>query len=71
MFDSHPILLTCLRSYSDWSTQDSLGFLCQRLGGFFSISAHCVDYYVPECHAYLLYMIDSELVRQRHLDYVK
>ncbi len=68
---SAPIYLHCLRSYGDWRTQDRLGFLCQTLGGFFSVKGDCVLYFVPESHAYMMYLIDSDLRRCEHLDYIK
>ena len=66
-----PIYYSCLRSYTDWDIQDRLGFLAQRLGGWLSIRADCVDYFVPESYTYMLYMIDPNLVRHSHLDYIK
>jgi hypothetical protein len=66
-----PQYLHCLRSHASVVVQDRLGFLCQRLAGFFTIRADCVDYFVPESHAYLLYLIDANLRRQQHLDYIQ
>lgn len=64
------MLIVCLRSRSSWTIQDSLGFLTQRLHGWFSIRNDCVDYFVPEPSAYLLYLIDPQLERYSHLDYI-
>ena len=64
------MLYICLRSHQDWTTQDRLGFLAQRLGGWFSIRGDCVDYFVPQDRAYLLHLVDGELSRQLHLDYI-
>ncbi len=64
------MLFICLRSRSDWSRIDSLGFLTQRLGGWFSIRQDCVDFFVPEDRAYMLSLIDGDLERILHLDYI-
>jgi hypothetical protein len=65
------MLYICLRSHQDWTTQDRLGLLAQRLGGWFTIRGDCVDYLVPQDRAYLLHLIDSELRRQQHLDHIQ
>ncbi len=64
------VLYPCLRSASDWATQDQLGLLCQRLNGWFSVRSDVIDYWVPEDRAYMLYMIDANLTRQHTLDYI-
>ncbi len=64
------MLIHCLRSRSNWNLQDQLGFLTQRLNGWFSIRGDCVDYFVAEDRAYLLYLIDPQLERYSHLDYI-
>lgn len=65
-----PVTYPCLRSYTDWPTQDQLSLMCQRLGGWMSIRRDCVDYWVPEQYSYMLYLIDANLVVQRGLDYI-
>lgn len=66
-----PQLILCLRSYTDWDTQDTLGLLVQRMGGWFEIRNDCVDYFVQKGRHQMLYLIDPALVRQPHLDCVK
>ena len=64
------VLYPCLRSHSDWCTQDQLSLLTQRLNGWFSVRSDVIDYWVPEDRVYMLYMIDSNLTRQPTLDYI-
>lgn len=64
------IYIHCLRSRTIGPVQDQLGFLAQRLHGWFTIRQDCVDYFVPEDRAYLLYTVDPHLERLSHLDYV-
>ncbi len=63
-------LYPCLRSHSDWTTQDQLSLLTQRLNGWFSVRSDVIDYWVPEDRAYMLYMIDANLTREPTLDYI-
>lgn len=65
------VIYQCLRSYTPWDTQDSLGFLCQRLHGWFSIRGDCVDYFVPQDRSYMLYLLDPNLKHNHHLDYIQ
>ena len=53
-----------------------MGFLVQRLGGWFSIrsslesSRAVVDYWVPHDRAYMLYLIDSGIIPLADQSYV-
>ena len=62
--------LVCLISSASWDVQDSLGFLVQRLGGWFQPRLFDVQYWVPEDRAYLLYCIDADLERRASDDYL-
>ena len=70
VYNSPPQYLHCLRSSANMDVQDRLGFLCQRLGGWFSIRGDCVDYFVPESKTYMMYLIDPDISRHWHMDYV-
>ena len=61
------MLYRCLRSCSDWATQDRLFQLTLRLKGWTAIRSQgsdyqVIDYWVPEDRAYMLYLIDSLLI---------
>lgn len=62
--------MPCYRSRSDWTVQDPLSILVQRLGGWLSIRCDCVDYWVPEDRAYMLFLLDPNLQRKPELDYL-
>lgn len=62
--------LVCLISSASMDTQASLGFLVQRLGGWFQPRLFDVQYWVPEDRAYLLYCIDADLARSASDDYL-
>ena len=62
--------IVCLRSYTDWPTQDQIGFLVQRLNGWFEPSLFDVEYYVPEDRAYMLYLIDPNIEPIPQRDYI-
>ena len=64
------MLIVCLRSRAPWDQQDPLSILVQQFNGWFTPRQDCVDYYINEEYAYMLYLIDSELTRQPSLDYV-
>ena len=63
-------LIVCLRSHADWHIQDPLSLMVQRLHGFFSVRCDCIDYFVLEELAYMLYLIDPHLQRKPELDYI-
>ena len=65
-----PNLIVCYRSRADWSVQDPLSLLVQRLEGWLSVRCDCVDYWVPESRAYLLHFIDPNLERRSDLDHI-
>lgn len=60
----------CLLSRSDNSVKDQLGFLTQRLNGWFEPNLFDVEYYVPAQYAYLLYCIDPHLEPLPQRDYI-
>ena len=64
------MLYTCVRCRSSWAVQDPLSLLVQRMGGWLSIRADSVLYWVPEHTVYLLYVIDPHLERLPRLDYI-
>ena len=64
-----PKRIVCLICYLPISEQDCLYHLVERLNGWIAIKPYCVEYYVPESHSYMLYMIDPDLKRQLCLDY--
>jgi hypothetical protein len=65
------MLILCYRSYMQpWRLHDPLGIFVQRQGGWMSIGPICVDYYIPEDYAYMLYLYDSHIQRQPQLDYL-
>lgn len=63
-------LYICLRSYAHPDIQDPLSLLVQRLNGWFEPRCDCVDYYIEESLAYMLYLMDPHLKRQASLDYI-
>ena len=50
--------------------QDPLSILVQRFGGWLSIQYDCVDYYIPEEHAYIVELCDPLIIRKANLDYI-
>lgn len=64
------MLYPCVRSRAAWHIQDPLSLLVQRLGGWLSIRVDSVLYWVPETHTYMLYLLDPQLEREDHLDYI-
>jgi hypothetical protein len=53
-----------------FTEQDPLSIYVQRKNGWMSIRNDCVDYFVPEEYAYMLYMYDSAIKRIQPLDYI-
>ena len=60
----------CLLSRANGATKDQLGFLTQRLDGWFESTLFDVEYYVPQDRAYLLYCIDPHLEPLPQRDYI-
>lgn len=52
----------CYRSF-DWSNYDHMGFVVQRLGGWFSIGPIWIELYVPENRSEFLVLSCTDLER--------
>jgi hypothetical protein len=59
----------CLISSLPISKQLELARLVNKLHGWYRIHNSCIAYYIVDTHAYMLYMLDPNLIPQLCLDF--
>ena len=62
--------IQCYRSHMSNLEQDPLSLFVQRVGGWMSVGIGCVDYWVPEPYALMIYMYDPTVERRSGDDYL-